>query len=129
MGGIFRIIFCCIVFLLDGCTAQIAHVYHARERSACINSCMQQFKICQDICHNNCRECSQSNNFNAKRNYNIYVNETYVRGGTISRNLNSYSDPLKCKKITCDCRADLTICRQACNGQIKKRLQVAPLCC
>jgi hypothetical protein len=34
----------------------------------------------------------------------------------VSRDLNSYRDPLQCRKVTCDCLADNNVCKASCRG-------------
>ncbi len=124
-----RFIICLAVISLIACTSQQSSVKRVNERAFCKQTCQQQFKKCNKICHNNCRECGASADNSAARNYNEFVHEQQVQGGVLSRELNSYRDPLQCRKVTCDCSADYTVCEQSCNGLIQKRLQVAPVCC
>jgi hypothetical protein len=42
--------------------------------------------------------------------------------------LNSYRDPLQCRKVTCNCHADYQVCIQSCSGVIHKQLRVASAC-
>lgn len=44
------------------------------------------------------------------------------------RELNSYRDPLQCRKVTCDCLSDFAICKKGCTGVIPTKLQAVPYC-
>ena len=130
MQPMLRIIFCMFTMIaLSGCASQKAAVESANKQAVCKLSCQQQFKVCNKLCHNNCRECSKSSQCSTAMNYNKYKHEQIVQGGIVGRELNSYHDPLQCRKTTCNCLADYNVCAQSCTGIIHKRLQVAPVCC
>lgn len=118
-----------IAILLSACASQQASVKRANELLLCKKNCQQHLIACSQICHNNCQECSQSAHCKAAHNYYRYRHQQYVQGGILARELNSYRDPLQCRKITCDCAADYKVCTQSCEGLIRKRLQAAPICC
>ena len=129
MHSTVRIIFCFAVMVLAGCASQQASVKRANDRVICQKGCEQQYKICSQVCHNNCKDCNQSSALGTACNYKKYTHEQQIQGGVIARELNSFSDPLQCRKISCDCSADYTVCAESCKGLIHKRLQTAPLCC
>ena len=91
--------------------------------------CQERFKTCAKVCDKSCKTCSKEASCSAARHYNRMVHEQVVQGGMIARELNSYRDPLQCRKTTCNCQADYTVCKAACTGIIRKRLQVGPACC
>ena len=127
-----RTIFCtmlCFVLLgLVACASQQLVVKRINDRGLCKNVCQERLNSCNHECHNNCQECTQGSNCSTARDYNKYKHEQCVQGGIIARELNSYRDPLQCRKTTCDCYADYNVCIQSCNGLIHKRLQAAPVC-
>ena len=129
MHSTIRFILFFAVVMLVGCATQKASVKRAHEKVICQKGCEQQYKSCRHACHNNCKECSQSLALGAACNYNKYTHEQQIKGGVIARELNSFRDPLQCRKISCDCSADYNVCAQSCEGLIHKRLQNAPLCC
>lgn len=96
--------------------------------AACKMSCVKRAQVCNKLCHNNCKRCIIGSCRKANSHYQRYRHEQCLKGGIIARNVNSYRDPLKCRKVTCNCRADFSICVQSCTGAIKKRLQAPPLC-
>jgi hypothetical protein len=101
----------------------------AKQVTQCKRSCLQQLNVCSQVCRNNCRQCGKVATCTAARNYNKYKNEQINQGGIIARDLNSYRDPLQCRKVTCNCLADYNVCAQSCEGVIHKRLQPVPACC
>lgn len=94
----------------------------------CQAMCKQQALQCKKICRNDCAHCQAYVASTAKLSYSKYVNEETVESGVIARDLNSYKDPLKCRKTTCNCAADLHVCLQQCGGVIHKSLKVPPVC-
>ena len=127
--SIVRVIVCIGVMSLVACANQNMTVKQKNDLAGCTIACKQRLKNCSKRCHNNCRECATATTCGVVRHYHQYVNEKSVEGGIIARELNSYRDPLQCRKITCDCWADYSVCTQSCSGLIHKRLQVPPACC
>lgn len=125
----FRVILCFVVIGFAGCVSHQVQERRANAQVSCKMSCEQQFKGCSQVCHNNCKECGQFDHLIGSYNYKKYKNEQEIQGGVVARELNSFRDPLQCRKITCDCLADYTVCVQSCKGLIHKRLQIAPVCC
>ena len=131
MIGIYRslIILLVVMIGLSGCITKIISEKNARDRVQCLERCEERLKNCSGLCHNNCHECSNKNHSATAQHYYRWVHEQVVQGGMVSRELNSYRDPLQCRKTTCNCQADYTVCNAACSGNIRKRLQVGPACC
>ncbi len=129
MHFIVRIILYFAVSALIGCVNHQALSPRSNDQAACKASCAQWLQVCSQVCHNDCKDCNQSAHLNSVKNYRKYKCEQEIQGGFVARELNSFSDPLQCRKITCDCLADYTVCVQSCKGLIHKRLQVAPICC
>ena len=125
MPVIFRCILYFAFILLAGCSSPKPN----HEAAACKMVCQQRMNVCNQVCDNDCRQCGTCSNRAALEHYNRYRHQQLVGGAEIARELQSYRDPLQCRKITCECMADYKICVQACSGVIKKRLQVAPTCC
>lgn len=94
----------------------------------CQAACIKQHKICQTKCTDNCPSCSLSATKEARKHYKQYVHEELVEGNLITRDLQSYRDPLKCRKTSCNCYTDLMTCQQSCTGIIQKQLRPAPYC-
>ena len=127
--SIIRVILCFVIIALVGCTSHELSVKRADDKVMCKSACQQRFNTCSQVCHNNCRECGQHSAQSTAKNYRKYKHQQCIQGGIIARDLNSYRDPLQCRKITCDCLADYNVCTEACDGIIHKRLQIAPICC
>ncbi|CDZ79143.1 hypothetical protein BN59_03461 [Legionella massiliensis] len=119
-----RIVICCCFFLLASCL----HRPVPANTASCIASCESRLAACTKVCRNNCGQCSAAAGQTAARNYGYYEHEKMEQGKIIALQLNSFRDPLQCRKVTCNCQADYAICRQSCGGAITKRLEHAPLC-
>ncbi len=96
--------------------------------SQCQTHCRKQFELCNTLCVNHCAHCNQVADESAEERYGKYVQEQEIQGETIAREVDSYRDPLKCRKVTCNCSADFTICEQGCTGIIQKQLRAKPYC-
>lgn len=120
-----RIILFIVVLLLTACT----NPRLANDLALCKKKCQLQFNSCSLVCRNNCSQCGKAANCSATRHYNQYKREQLIQGRVIVRELNSYRDPLQCRKVTCNCLADSNVCTQSCGGIIHKRLQPVPACC
>lgn len=81
---------------------------------ACKQQCAQHLSDCTSTCHNNCASCLNKSVENAHRAFSTYVHEQKLRGCDLSRELNSYLDPLQCRKVTCSCLDDYHTCKAAC---------------
>lgn len=129
MHSILRLILCIAVVSLAACASHKNSVKASHELAACKMKCQQSFNACNQVCFKNCRQCSTCSSAMTAKSYNQYKHQQCVQGGIIARNLNSYRDPLQCRKTTCECPADYRVCIQSCAGVIHKRLQVPPTCC
>ncbi len=119
----------CAVLLLSGCVNHLGTTVSPEEKKVCRMACQQRFDQCQDTCVDSCKTCAKQANQEATAHYMQYRHERCVQGKTIVHRLQSYHDPLQCKKSSCDCPADYRVCVEACSGDVHKRLQVAPMCC
>lgn len=121
--GVLVLLFVC----LGSCTH---HVIGTLKQSypMCEAVCKQRLSRCHELCRNNCFQCGAFTKQSTCKAYRHYQHEEYVKGGEISRELNAYRDPLQCRKVTCDCKADYRICMQASKGAISKQLRSVPLC-
>lgn len=126
MNSLVRI-FCFILFFsLLACTTK--NSIRGQELAQCNMTCVTHFEFCKQNCVNNCPNCSCAAKQKAGVNFTKYVYENKVQGKKVMRELNSYRDPLQCRKVTCNCVADLMICKQSCSGVIQKRLRAVPNC-
>lgn len=125
------LLFCSILclVLLSACAHRAEIIKSKHAIAQCVAVCKQRALACNLVCRNNCRVCKAYVACTAKKNYCKYVNEKKVEGGIVARELNSYKDPLKCRKTTCNCPADYQVCVQHCGGKIRKVLTVPPVCC
>jgi hypothetical protein len=124
-----RILYCLTLLLtLTHCTIQHTVQTAPQNTPACLAQCHQSFDSCKQECTNSCARCSASSTHTSTVSYMKYVHEKQIEGGIDARNLNSYRDPLQCRKVSCSCSADLAACTQNCTGVIQKRLQPVPYC-
>lgn len=128
MSYFIRLICCALLLVLSGCATQQPGMVKSKEIGQCMQLCEQRFDSCKLQCFNNCPRCSLIAAEEAEKNYRQYVHDKQVQGGYVSRGLNSYRDPLQCRKVTCNCTSDLLTCKQNCTGVIQKRLQAVPYC-
>lgn len=129
MISFLRVICCIVLIALSGCAShQKVSVINPKSVEQCMMTCMQHHDYCKQNCVNNCPNCSAAASETAAVNLFKYVHEKQVEGGYITRGLNSYRDPLQCRKVSCNCVADLFTCKQGCTGVIQKRLRSVPLC-
>lgn len=120
-----RIIFCLMVALLAGCIQSTV----TPQQLACLQTCENQLADCMKVCQNSCANCGVSATKSAANDFKQFKHQQCVQGAMVARELQSYRDPLQCRKTTCNCQADHKICLQSCTGIIHKRLQVPPTCC
>ncbi len=120
-----RIVLFCLLFSLAGC---VSNSFRQQELAQCKATCARHFEFCKKNCINNCPVCFWQSTQNTVQNFTKYTMERKVEGKKVMRELNSYRDPLQCRKITCNCMMDLMTCNQSCSGVIRKRLQVIPNC-
>lgn len=125
MSLLVRIILFIIVGVLTACAKP---TFTPQEIASCSLICTQHLHSCQDNCTNNCPACSQDSSYTSLTQYLKYVQEKQIQGGFITRGLNSYRDPLQCRKVSCNCAADYITCKQGCTGVIHKKLRAVPYC-
>lgn len=122
-------VLCCLALLgLSGCITQQKIPIDNEALKQCKMVCTQHLDSCKQNCNNNCPMCSSYSNFTSAANYFKYVHEKHVEGGFIDRGLNSYRDPLQCRKVTCNCTSDFNTCIQGCTGVVQKQLRSVPYC-
>lgn len=123
-----KIVVCWVIILtsiLSGC----APILRNTSFDSCQQKCRTHLNECVLQCRNNCPYCSNYAQSKAQKSYINYLHEEFVKGGYIIRDLQSYRDPLQCRKITCDCASDYNLCMQSCGSKIiYKVLQPAPIC-
>ena len=118
------LVFSGLIYATVGCVTQ-AHRYDLhQEIRACQSSCQQRLPPCQVTCRDDAL-CEKQAKLEAQKKYKKYEHGRCVEGKTIIRRLQSYDDPLQCRKMSCDCLADFRMCSEACAGVIHKQLAVS----
>lgn len=128
MTGYSRIVFFLSLLALASCVHYNTTSHTPKEIALCKASCLERANVCSQSCNNNCEQCRAKEYRATVNNYMDWKQGQLIQGKAVSRELNSFRDPLQCRKTTCNCPADYTICMQSCGGIIHKQLQVAPLC-
>jgi hypothetical protein len=117
-----------LFLILLGCTTIHSYWSKPHNVSACQQVCLRHLAYCNQQCKDSCPDCSCGATQCASLNYKQYIHEIQVQGGEVMRQLQSYRDPLKCRKVTCNCSSDFNTCNQSCTGVVQKRLQPSPYC-
>jgi|LauGreDrversion4_2_1035121.scaffolds.fasta_scaffold42447_2 hypothetical protein len=98
------------------------------QQKQCVGNCLQQFQYCQNICTDNCPHCCIESSLRANESYQRYLRQSKIDGKTAIQKLQSFDDPLKCNKNSCNCQADLILCKQTCLGKVYKSLKTYNFC-
>jgi len=128
MNYFLHILCCFLMLFLSGCTTQPKNEVKGQMVYQCMATCVQHFEFCKKNCVNNCPACSAASTRRSVFNFTKFIHEKQVEGQVVTRELNSYRDPLQCRKVTCSCIADFMVCKQNCTGKIPKRIQAVPYC-
>jgi hypothetical protein len=120
---------CTAIILLCSCTSRHQHDVSDQAVRSCTSVCQQQLSHCKEVCEKDCKTCDGQSKQETRQHYKRYEHERCIEGKTLIRRLQSYHDPLQCRKMSCDCMADFRVCAQACRGQIQKQIQVEKSCC
>ena len=124
MRNFIRILGYCLAILLVSCASHTT----LENLAACKNQCELRNQQCQRVCNNDYKHCHASAKHSTNIYYNHYRHEQAVKGAEAVLELQSFHDPLQCLKTTCECSADYRVCKQSCNGKIRKRLQAPSAC-
>ncbi|MDF1827082.1 MAG: hypothetical protein P1U39_02265 [Legionellaceae bacterium] len=122
------VVACALLGLLS-CTSNPKDVAEAQEKRACEQICLKNQQSCLRTCDDSCKACQVRENEKMEQRYKTYVDEQCEQGKRVALQLQSFRDPLQCRKSSCDCPADYRVCMSACAGPVYKRLQVTPVCC
>ncbi len=125
INSIMRLVLYCSFLCLLSCTQHFLF-YGNNHFVSCKINCENRLKICTKVCRNNNLQCSAAATELTAKNYAHYLHEQRVKGEFIALQLNSFCDPLQCRKTTCNCQADYRVCVRACKGTIPKYLHQTP---
>ena len=130
MRAMFRVMMVGFALLmLLSCTSTHEEVVDAQVKRACERTCEKERQVCLRTCDKSCKACQVRENEKMVRLYKTYIHEQCAQGKRVALQLQSFRDPLQCRKSSCDCPADYRVCMSACTGKIYKSLQVTPVCC
>ena len=117
-----RLIFVMLAVLsLSACKTALVGLDPMRKQ--CVAACVADFKYCQHICVKDCPHCCAHDTLKVKESYQRYVRQCQIEGKVPLSRLQSFSDPLKCNKNSCNCQDDLVLCKQTCLGKVYKGLK------
>jgi hypothetical protein len=94
----------------------------------CVQACVADFHYCQKICVKDCFHCCAHESVKARDAHCRYVKQSRIEGKVPLSRLQSFSDPLKCNKNSCNCQDDLVLCKQTCLGKVYKSLKPYKFC-
>jgi hypothetical protein len=94
----------------------------------CIQACVADFNYCRKICVKDCFHCCAHESVKARTSLSRYVRQCRIEGKVPLSRLQSFSDPLKCNKNSCNCQDDLVLCKQTCLGKVYKSLKPYKFC-
>jgi hypothetical protein len=120
------IILLCMPLFLMACKTQIYGP--SLEQKQCLSHCLQDFQYCQNICTDNCPHCCVESSLRANQSYQRYLRQSKIDGKPSIQKLQSFDDPLKCNKNSCNCQADLLLCKRTCLGKVDKSLKTYNFC-
>ncbi|MDP3560645.1 MAG: acyltransferase [Legionellaceae bacterium] len=122
-----RLVACFMILSLTSCNTYKQYVQHEQTLKACKQVCSQRLQRCEHSCRNNCQNCRAVAMTEAALHFNQYKKQQCLQGEIVALQLQSFRDPLECRKVTCACTPDFDVCVQSCKGRIHKRLRgVAP---
>lgn len=113
------------MLLLSACAYFDSQHQQFDQNRRCHAHCDQRYQYCTHICDDNENLCRMKAKANAAVHFAQYKHRQQVQGQVVAAELAAFRDPLACRKTTCDCDQDKNMCKQACRGSIRKRLQYA----
>lgn len=116
------------MILTTSCSYYGHYVEKERKYKACHLDCLAKKDHCKAICRNNCAECTGLKDLQAAKRFKDYKHQKTVQKKLVDLELQSFKDPLQCRKVTCSCQDDFSVCVQACKGNIKKNLKAKAVC-
>lgn len=118
-----RLIIFTLFLLLSSCIHYNQYVEKERQLKSCHLKCNMNLNICNKQCRNNERECKVMANMQAASRFKEYKRQEIIQGKILIEELQSFKDPLQCRKVTCSCQEDFRVCNQSCRGKIYKHLK------
>ncbi len=124
----FRLLVGFFIVLMTSCSTYQTFIVHAQNMKNCKLACEERLKQCSQVCRNSCQNCTKLSNAEAAVHFIQYKKQQNIQGQIVALEMKSFQDPLKCRKTTCDCKADFGLCIQSCRGIIRKNLRVVTHC-
>lgn len=119
----FRLTTIILFLILSSCGYYSQYVDKERQLKSCHLQCNMNLDICNKQCRNNEHKCEVMANMQAALRFKEYKKREITQGQIVNEELQSFKDPLQCRKVTCSCQEDFRVCKQSCTGKIYKHLK------
>lgn len=123
-----RLILIFLFILVSSCGYYNQYVNKERQLKDCSLQCNAKINKCKKQCRNNIQECNALANMQAALRFKEYQKRQVIQGIIVNEELQSFKDPLQCRKVTCSCQEDFRVCKQSCRGKIYKYLKASADC-
>lgn len=123
-----QLIICLLLISTSSCSYYTQYVKKEQQLKSCHLTCLAQKDYCNKTCKNNCQECTGLAKLQASQRFKDYKKRLTVQKKVVALELQSFQDPLQCRKVTCSCQDDYRVCAQACKGKIYKNLKAKAVC-
>lgn len=127
MNRLFLLIVSLLTLTFSACKTSLMGVPNPIQKQ-CIQACVADFNYCQKICVKDCPHCCANESAKSRDSLNRYARQSRIEGKVPLSRLQSFSDPLKCNKNSCNCQDDLVLCKQTCLGKVYKSLKPYKFC-
>lgn len=111
-----------VLLFLTSCSNYSQYLNNERQLKICHLQCNAGLDKCKTSCRNNLQECEVLSSMQAGLRFKKYKMRQINQGIIVNEELQSFKDPLQCRKVTCSCLEDFRVCKQACRGKIYKYL-------
>ncbi len=120
----FSIVF--LLILLSGCQKVYETQYDFNQPAnetgqQCITKCQRIKAICQKNCQGSVEACLKRAKDKALADYANYANDRQEKGLLVTKDSNSFYDPLQCSEEICRCDNDYRACYELCGGVIQAK--------
>lgn len=114
----------CLV-LLSGCQKVYETQYDYNQPVAetgrqCVTQCQRAKAVCEKHCQDPAA-CKKQAKTKALEDYALYVSAQEQKGLPVTKDSNSFYNPLQCSQELCQCDSDYRACYELCGGTISSR--------
>ncbi|OGV35916.1 MAG: hypothetical protein A3E88_08195 [Legionellales bacterium RIFCSPHIGHO2_12_FULL_35_11] len=116
MQRTYQVLIYLLVAFLTSCSYYQHYVGNEKTLKGCHLACYAVNDKCNETCINTCKNCNAQSFVQAAKRFKLYKHQRCVQGEIVDLELQSFRDPLQCRKTTCSCKDDLRVCMQSCRG-------------